>query len=290
MNKLELFKSFSPKLDLVYKNSSCTSILDGANELVQQGANANEILIPRISMDGLGNYDRNSGYADGDVTMDFETKKCNFDRGRMFNIDDMDNVETMGLAFGSLSSEFIRTKVTPELDAFRLSSYATYDTYNVTASDLDTGEKLRNALSKAMTAMDENEVPIDMRYLFITPTLYQTILDMDTTKSKEVLKRFAGIVQIPQSRFYMEIEQRSGKGEYKAGGFIRKPGANNLNFMILYKGALIQFAKRVAPKIVTPEQNQNADAWKYGYRNVSIAEVYEEKKKGIYVHKSTITA
>ena len=49
--------------------------------------------------------------------------KCNFDRGRMFTVDNMDNAETAGLAFGRLASEFIRTKVAPEVDAFRFASY-----------------------------------------------------------------------------------------------------------------------------------------------------------------------
>ena len=31
-------------------------MLDGANELVRQGANANELVIPKISMDGLADY------------------------------------------------------------------------------------------------------------------------------------------------------------------------------------------------------------------------------------------
>ena len=47
-----------------------------------------------------------------------------------------------------------------------------------------------------------------------------------------------------------------------------------------------QFEKHVVPKIVTPEQNQSADAWKFGYRNVSIADGYENKVKGIYLHKN----
>lgn len=36
----------------------------------------------------------------------------------MFTVDNMDNAETAGLA-----SEFIRTKVAPEVDAFRFASY-----------------------------------------------------------------------------------------------------------------------------------------------------------------------
>ena len=50
--------------------------------------------------------------------------KFNYDRGRKFSVDAMDNEETAGLAFGKLASEFIRTKAVPEMDAVRFASYA----------------------------------------------------------------------------------------------------------------------------------------------------------------------
>ena len=123
-NSIALFKSYVAMLDEVYKLASLSSVLDGAAELAQQGANVNELIIPKISMDGLANYSRNGGYVAGDVTLTNETVKCNFDRGRMFSIDNLDNAETAGVAYGRLASEFIRTKVVPELDAFRFAQYA----------------------------------------------------------------------------------------------------------------------------------------------------------------------
>ena len=290
-NMIELFKSYSPLLDEIYKQSSLTSILDGANELARQGQNANEIVIPKISMDGLADYERNSGYVSGDVTVNFETVKCNFDRGRMFQIDVLDDQETMGIAFGKLASEFIRTKVVPELDAFRMAMYASVPGIStVDAAVLDTAAKVITALRAGTNTMDEDEVDTNSRYLFITPTLYGLIEDQDTNKSSKVLERFAGVIQIPQTRFYTAISQLSGKGEYKVGGYTRASGANDINFMIIEKSAVIQFQKRVAPKIISPEQNQDADAWKYGYRNVGIADAYENKVSGIYLHKSTKTS
>ena len=59
---------------------------------------------------------------------------------------------------------------------------------------------------------------------------------------------------------------------------------SDINFMLIHPSALIQFQKHVAPKVVTPEQNPDADAWKFGYRTVGIADVYENKLAGIYCH------
>ncbi len=288
-NTIELAKKYIAMLDEVYKNASLTAKLDGAPELAQQGANANELIVPMLDMQGLGDYDRNSGYASGNVTMTNETVKCNFDRGRMFTVDNMDNAETAGLAFGRLAGEFIRTKVAPELDAFRFASYCGKSGITKKEETLNDGAAVLAALRVAITAMDEAEVPLEDRHLFITPTLDGMIADLDTTKSREILGRFASKTLVPQTRFYTAIDQKDGHtGGQEAGGYTKaSSGGADLNFMVIHKPALIQFEKHVAPKIVTPEQNQDADAYKYGYRNVGIADVYKNKVKGVYAsHKS----
>ena len=286
-NTIALAEKFIPVLDEVYKEASLTAVLDGASDLVQQGANANELIIPKLDMQGLGDYSRNSGYVSGDVTLTNETVKCNFDRGRMFNVDYMDDLETAGIAFGRLSGEFIRTKVVPELDAFRLATYAgaTGISKVSTGATLDDGADVIAALRVAVSEMDEDEVPQTERYLFITSTLYGMVQDLDTTKSREVLANFASVIKVPQTRFYTAIEQNDGtsSGE-EAGGYKKGTGAADINFMVIHKPAVIQFQKHVAPKIITPEQNQTADAYKFGYRNVGIADVYENKVSGIYLH------
>ena len=284
-NTITLAKKYVPLLDEVYNKTALTTILDSDASLAREGANTNEIIIPKIDMDGLGDYDRNSGYVNGDVTLTWETVKFNYERGRMFNVDAMDNEESVGLAFGKLSGEFIRTKVVPEIDAFRFATYASKSGVTVVNEDLSTGEAVIKALRTASTKMDEEEVTSEGRVLFITPTLKGLIDDLDTTKSKEVLKKFAAVVEVPQSRFYSAIELNDGKsGGEEKGGYKKAAEAKDLNFMIIEPTALLQFPKHVVPKIVTPDQNQSADAWKFGYRNYGLAEVYENKTVGIYAH------
>lgn len=287
-NVIALFKQYVTLLDEVYKSAALTSVLDGAPELAKQGANVNELIIPKISMDGLANYSRNGGYVSGDVTLTNETVTCNFDRGRMFTVDNLDNAESAGIAFGRLASEFIRTKVVPELDAFRIATYAGISGIStVTGAALSTGDAVVSALRAAVNKFNEDEVPAEQRYLYITPTLYGLVQDLDTTKSKQVLEGL-NVVQMPQSRMYTAITQNDGTSEgQEAGGYAKAANAKNINFMLIHKAAVIQYQKHIAPKVITPEQNQDADAWKFGYRNVGIADAYENKVAGIYLHKST---
>ena len=248
-NTIGLAKKYVPLLDEVYKKVALTSILDSDASLAREGANTNEIIIPKIDMDGLGDYDRNSGYVNGDVTLTWETVKFNYERGRMFNVDAMDNEESVGLAFGKLSGEFIRTKVVPEIDAFRFATYASKSGVTVVNEDLSTGEAVIKALRTASTKMDEEEVTSEGRVLFITPTLKGLVDDLDTTKSKAVMDKFAAVIEVPQSRFYSAIELNDGKSsDEEKGGYKKASDAKDLNFMIIEPSALLQFPKHVVPK------------------------------------------
>lgn len=286
-NNITKFKKYIEMLDEVYKLSSLTSKLDSDSTLAKAGANANEIVIPKISMDGLADYSRNSGYVTGDVDLTMETVQFNYDRGRKFNIDAMDNEETVGMAFGKLSSEFIRTKVVPEIDAFRFSTYAGISGISkvATPAALSTGADVIAALRVATNKMDEDEVPYEDRHLFITPTLKGLVDDLDTTKSKEVLSRFASVNLVPQTRFYTAIELKDGTSENElVGGYAKASGAHDINFMVLRPDALTQYPKHSVNKIFSPDQNQDADAWIFCYRGYGLADAYENKVAGIYLH------
>ena len=279
-NTIALRKQYSTLLDEVYKLSSLTSVLDGPNELVREGANANEILIPKLSMQGLANYDKAKGYVEGDVTLDYETKKCAYDRGRMFNIDAMDNIESAGIAFGRLAGEFLRTQVVPELDAYRLASYAQISGVTTVGANLADGKAALAALRTARGKIENAEANLATCYLFINPVLAGLIDDLDTTASKKAMEGFAGIIKVPQGRFLNKITLTASG----AGGFAKASGALNINFMIVDKQAAIQYQKHTVSKIISPDQNQTADGWKFGYRTVGIAECKDNKKDGMYVH------
>ncbi|MCI7350182.1 MAG: hypothetical protein MSH60_05440 [Ruminococcus sp.] len=287
-NSISLFKKYIDMLDEVYKVSAKSSILDIDGSLVRAGANANEVVIPKISMDGLADYSRSSGYVNGNVTFTNETVQFNYDRGRAFTVDAMDNEETAGLAFGKLSSEFIRTKVVPEMDAVRFATYAGVTGIGSATGALANGLDVLAAITVANNAMDEAEVSADGRYLFITPTLHNLINAVDSYKSKAMLDKFAGVVDVPQSRFFTAVDLYDGKSSGETvGGFVKDPSqGKNINFMIIQKGAVIQFTKHTVNKVISPADNQESDGWKFFYRAYGLTDAYENKAAGIYLHKS----
>ena len=289
-NNITKFKKYIDLLDEVYKKESLTADLDADATLVRAGANANEIVIPKISLDGLADYSRNGGYVSGDVNLTNETVAFNYDRGRKFTVDAMDDEETAGVAFGKLSSEFIRTKVVPERDAVRFATYAGTAGISKVAAGVTyaDGNAWLQGIVDAVNKMDEDEVSQENRILYITPTGYNAIMAVDSYKSKEILNGFAKVVKVPQSRFYTAIDLADGTtGGEEAGGYTKATSGKEINFMIIQKDAIIQYPKHTVNKVVSPEDNQTSDGWMFFFRAYGLNDVYENKVAGIYLsHKA----
>lgn len=280
-----LFKAYTPLLDEAYKLASLTAKLDTSSELVKYTAGSREIIVPKMSLQGLADYDRGSGYVGGEATLTLETMAMNYERGRMFSIDSMDNEETAGVAYGRLAGEFLRSYVAPEVDAVRFAAYATLaGTHPADATISAAGWYA--LVSAAQVAMTEAEVPEADRHLFITATGHADILNKGLTESKVFFDNFASVTVVPQARFYEAVTLASSG----AGGYARTTGANNINFLIVHKPAVIQVLKHQDAKVVRPELNQTADAWKFGYRVYGLNDAYDNKVKGIYVHTSLVTS
>ena len=280
-----LFKAYTPLLDEAYKLASLTAKLDTSSELVKYTAGSREIIVPKMSLQGLADYDRASGYVGGEATLTLETMAMNYERGRMFSIDSMDNEETAGVAYGRLAGEFLRSYVAPEVDAVRFAAYATLAGTHPTDATISAAGWYA-LVSAAQVAMTEAEVPEADRHLFITATGHADILNKGLTESKVFFDNFASVTVVPQARFY-EAVTLAASG---AGGYSRTTGANNINFLIVHKPAVIQVLKHQDAKVVRPELNQTADAWKFGYRVYGLNDVYDNKTKGVYLHTSQVTS
>lgn len=91
----------------MYKTASKTVDLESAPVLFD-GAQTVKVL--KVALDPLSNYSRNSGFTDGSVTANWESMKLTQDRGKEFNLDVMDNEETLDVMAGNLLGTFIRQK------------------------------------------------------------------------------------------------------------------------------------------------------------------------------------
>lgn len=288
-NTIALAKNYTSILDEVYCNASVTADLTSDNTMVRAGANANEIIYPQISVSGLGDYSRNSGYTDGSVNLEWKTAKFNYDRGTKISVDVMDNEESRDIAFTMAGAELMRTKVAPEADAFVFATLAgTAGISKATPATYADATEFLNALIVAKNKMDEDEVPEEGRILYATPTLMNGVMALDTTKSREILNSFTVKKKVPQSRFYTAIDLLDGKSPSEEAGHYKKATeGKDINFMIVHKPAVIKFDKHTVSDIIPASANPSADADISKYRKYGIVSVYQNKVAGIYLsHKA----
>lgn len=116
-NKIASARNYTGILDEVYQRSACSTVLNSPKRLIRAGRNAKEVMIPKVSVTGLGNYTRNVGYKTGSIEFAYETKAFNYDRGIRLMADVMD-VEEAGVmdCFVQAGAELQRTQVAPEAD------------------------------------------------------------------------------------------------------------------------------------------------------------------------------
>ena len=84
-NNIAFARNYTSVIDEVYQRASVSDVLNSGRRMVRAGHNAKEILIPKISVTGLGNHTRNVGYKTGAITYEFETKTFNYDSNNAFS-------------------------------------------------------------------------------------------------------------------------------------------------------------------------------------------------------------
>jgi len=296
-NSFAYAEQYKPLLDEIYKKNSVTSILDSQNISVDNG---NTVKIFKTSMNGLGTYSRANGFVNGDVTGTWESITLTQDRGRSFQVDVMDNEETLGMAFGTLVGEFMRTQVAPEIDAYTFAKIA--GTSNIlagTPADITVGTtNLPVLIDEAELAMNEKEVPTEGRILFISETAYaglrakvtrETMNGDGNVNNQILMYNDMRVVRVPQGRFYTKITLRDGSTAGQTdGGYIGTASTGyKINFMIVHPSAIWKCVKHVTPRIFAPDVNQSADAYKFQLREYHDAGVYANKLHGIYLHRGS---
>lgn len=289
-NSIAFASNYTSVIDEVYQRASVSGVLNSGRRMVRAGHNAKEILIPKISVTGFGNYTRNVGYKTGAITYEFETKTFNYDRGIRLFADVMD-IEEAGAndCFVEAGAELQRTQVAPEADAFTFAQIAGHTGVTVTPEDLSeaTATDILQALREVTSAMDEKQVTLGSRYLFITPTLKGVLDDFsyaNPTMSNRVLERFARVIEVPQVRFYTKIDLKSGDTEF---GYAKAAAGKAINFMVVEKSAVIKFDKHVASRVFSPDELESLDSYMMKYRKYGIVELFDNKLDGVYASAAT---
>ena len=307
LNVLEYVTIFNDALDQLLLEESTSGWMDqNAGQVKYTGGN--EVKVPIIDMDGLGDHARNGAYTLGGVNYRFQTFTMLQDRDRQFNLDKRDVDETnFGVVAGSVISQFARTKQIPEIDAYRYSKifdYANGDVDRVsdyTALETSIWKELTNDISRIQDIVGESvQLVITMRIPIanilnnnteIAKRLGVTEFTQGNVNTSVMSINGIPIKKVSTARMKTEYQFLDGKtGGQEKGGFVPTALAANINWIISAMQAPIGVSKIDELKIISPEVNQFGSGWSIMFRNFYDLWVLENKLDTLHVSYEGIEA
>ena len=272
--------------------------------MVRDAGSAGTIYLPKMTIDGLGDYSRETGFPTGDISIDWEPYKLRYDRGKAFEVDDMDNAETLEVVTLNMFGKFVRDKVVPEMDAVRLSTYAA-NAGTTVAANLTTDKQVLEAILTAEAAI-EDVASIDGALLYLTSAvkgLLKTAVPWRFGVGEDPDTRFETfdgmrIKTVPSSRFKTSFTlgadgfaatKKADSDQTHVTGKV-STDAVAINFLMLKPEAVCQIKKTEKMRYFAPDVNQDKDAHKWQYRLYHDAWVLSEKKPLIYAHTAAASA
>ncbi len=306
-NNIQYASIFQTELDKAFEQTAMTGWMESNASLAKYTGGA-EIKIPKLTMDGLGSYDRHTGYPEGAVNLTYQTVTMTQDRARTFTLDAMDVDESNFVATaGTVMGEFQRTHVVPEVDAYRMATLAQKAGTNKSTYTPAAGTILGKLQDDIAAVQDRvgSDVPL---YIHITNTA-KAMLE----KSSEISKRldiadFARgelntkvksldnhlLIPMPSGRMYSKIDIYDGRtpsdnaetnptpNQIK-GGYAKVADGLAINWIIVAANAPIAVCKTDTVRIFDPLTNQKANAWQMDYRKYHDIWVPDNKVNGLQV-------
>jgi hypothetical protein len=287
-----LVTKFQPILDEIYKLNSLTARMDSLSKPIDF-AGANTVKIFKTTMGGLGNFARGADYPAGEIAGSWEALTLAASRARQLKVARMDDEETLGMAFGTVAGEFLRTKVIPEVDAYRFAKYASTSSIGTTTGATLSSSTVLAALDVGKAAIRAAECPLNECLLFVSDVVQgyleaavTRMLGNDNTVNRLVtILDSMPVITVPQTRFYTIIDLEAGATAAAAGHYSKNASGKDINFMIIHPPAVIQVKKQELTKIFSPDEVQNSDNWLFDYSIYHDAFVLDNKVSGVYLHK-----
>jgi len=262
-----------------------------------------EVKIPKMEVQGMGDYDRDNGYQQGSVTLTYQTRSMTQDRGRKFQLDPMDiNENNFVTTAAAVMGEFQRMYVVPEIDAYRISKIATETITADKAGMVAYGYTPGAASTSALRKFKEGIKAVrDMGYngplvCHATPDFIMELELELAGKISAVTFSKGGIdtqvpavdgvpfISTPANRMYTAITIYDGKtAGQERGGYVKGTTAKNVNFMICPRTTPIAVTKQDIMRIFDPTINQKLNAWQMDYRRFHDIWVLDNKVNSIYL-------
>ena len=274
VNTLEFAQKFSGELDKMLIQKSVTGFM-ADNVMRAKFVGAKTVIVPDIDFVGLSDYNRDTGFSNGAITVAQQSFELSQDRARSLQIDreDMDETGIANLA-GQVMGEYVRTKVVPEMDSYVLSKLAKIAIDNSNTTALDVAKAYEQFVN--LTNGVQGKAGFDTELVaFVNPAVYGafmnsseisrhiTVSDFKQGEINLKVKKINDITLIPVTDERMKTEYTD---DAVNGGLKPTSAAKNIGILVLPKSAAHLVKKSETMRVFAPEQNLDADAYKFDYR------------------------
>ena len=272
-NNIELITKYSTDAwDEVYKAEAISSLFDAPSAQVKW-TGAKTVKIAKFQATGLGNYYRNNGtseydltgthlgYAGGQVGLTWEEFTVKQDRSAKYPIELFDDEETNGLILGAATKEISRTIMVPEVDAYCFSTVYDYAAKQTTTTASAADTNAMGLLNDGLLYLEEHEIPAEKQVIVVAPRFMKSLratsmelsrlLQADYNKDvKFTMTKFEGrdLVVCPPNRFRTNIQ-------LKNDGYAWAEDSKHIAFMIINKDAINHVVKYNKVKIISGDLN-----------------------------------
>ena len=286
--------NYATQFDRVLEQKYAKELLSGLmGTTPARFLNGNTIKIPRLNLAGYKDHSRQGGWNRQSVLNDWETKTLVHDRDVEFFVDAMDVDETnQAASAANITNTFVSEFAIPEIDKYRFSKlYTEYaDTYAKTPDTTAlTQENVLDVFDTMYMQMDEAEVPVDGRVLYVTPQVY-TLLKSAAQVQRQIGVASASnaidrrvilldnvqVVQVPGGRMMSAYDF--------ADGAVPAAGAKQIRMMLMHPSAVVSPIKHSAIYLHAPGTHTQGDGWLYQNRMYMDLFLLERKVDGVKIN------
>lgn len=283
-NAINYAEKYQTELDQVLTQSMLTNELETPNV---NWLSAKTFHVPTVSVTGYQDHSRQGGWNRGDVTVTHEPYTLQFDRDVEFFVDQMDVDESnQAASAANITRVFLTEHAGPEIDAYRFSKLADHA--------INEGNATQETVSPSTVFSRLKEDILKVRKY--GPSNLIAYISSEAMDALERSEEFQRVIQVQNQGTAIETRVTSLDGVKlvevwdvarfnTAHDFTQgfTPVGDNINWIIVYKGAVVAKAKLNSVYFFAPGQHTQGDGYLYQNRLYHDLFVLSQKADGVIV-------
>lgn len=295
MAVIDYAEQFERELQQKYARELTSFALTQSNQGIKF-LNAQTIKLPRITVSGYKDHNRNSlNFNSGTVSNDWEPKKLEHDRDIEIPIDPMDIDESNLVAeVANIQNTFEDEQAIPEKDSYRYSKlYTETKDYESAGAVLDntalTKANILEWFDEQMAIMDDASVPQEGRVMYLTAAINKLLKEAEGI-TRTISVGAAGVINrnvhsiddvsktvVPSARLKTAYDFTDG--------CVPAAAAKQISLILVHPSCVISRDKYAYMKLFTPgTDSRTADKYIYQNRYYTDTFLIERKAPGIAIN------